>query len=273
MVERTILIEQHLINYLKYGTKPKYLIALHGYGSKASAFQPLINALTTTFTVLAIDLPFHGKTIWKSNSYTQAQLINVINQVLANEKANNFSFLGYSLGARIVQTLFFHFERRVEAIFLIAPDGVSSKWYFSTTLFPKFVRQKLSSLFPSRIILRVASILYKTKLISKFSHQFIYVQLQTSMRQTRMLGTWISLVEFVPNLLQIKQQFRQADFPIYLFCSKNDEVVPFSACLRLAKDLPHLYFYPLESDHYHIINEDLDVLLEQVLSSSVFTKE
>ncbi|NJL75998.1 MAG: alpha/beta hydrolase [Saprospiraceae bacterium] len=273
MVERTILVEQHLVNYLKYGTKPKYLIALHGYGSKASAFQPLTNALTTTFTVLAIDLPFHGKTIWKSNSYTKKQLVDVINQVLTNEKASDFSFLGYSLGARIIQTLFLHFEHRVEAIFLIAPDGISNKWYFNTTLFPKLIRQKLNQwLYPSEKILRAASIFYKAKLISKSSYQFIHVQLQTSTRQTRMFGTWVSLVEFVPNLSQLKQRLRQADFPVYLFCSKNDEIVPFTACLRLAKDLPHLYFYPLQSDHYHIINEELGVLLEQVLSSSVLTK-
>ena len=53
------------LHYYCWGAGPRLLFAFHGYSESASSFALIGEAIDTPFTLIAIDLPFHGQTEWK----------------------------------------------------------------------------------------------------------------------------------------------------------------------------------------------------------------
>ena len=47
------------------GTGNKLLLCFHGYGEDAYSFSFLEKHLGETYSLIVIDFPFHGKTVWK----------------------------------------------------------------------------------------------------------------------------------------------------------------------------------------------------------------
>ena len=57
------------IAYTRWGTGGKLLFCLHGYGETGAGFAFLETALGDEYTILAIDMPFHGGTDWKEGLF------------------------------------------------------------------------------------------------------------------------------------------------------------------------------------------------------------
>ena len=88
------------IHYLKTGTGSKLLIAFHGYGLDAFTFQPLMPLLQNQYTILSIDLPHHGNTVWRDALFTKHLLVKLITKIiekfhvkkkLTSKTRNNFN--------------------------------------------------------------------------------------------------------------------------------------------------------------------------------------
>jgi pimeloyl-ACP methyl ester carboxylesterase len=266
MVENTILVNhKHLIHYVKFGTKPRFLIALHGFGNTASIFQALSPSLELEFTVIAIELPFHGKTSWKSDSYTKQDMINLLDEVLEKENVHRFSLMGYSLGAKIAMVLFPHFQQQLEVFFLIAPDGLYPKWYYHPLLFPKFLRAGITRFLnpPEKAIILLKT-LRKYKLIGVFSYKFVYSQLRSKEKCQQMLGTWVSLSDFVLSFKSFKKAVCDSNIPTFLICGEFDAVVDYKICSQFAHQASNITLLLLPCNHY-LLNEHLNEPLTAIL--------
>src|ERR1700683_4264497 len=86
------------------GSGKQLLLCFHGYGESAETFGFLEKYLSADFTIVAIDLPFHGKTIWKEGlTFSPADLINIVTDIIQTSPAKNSRLYvaGYSLGGRV----------------------------------------------------------------------------------------------------------------------------------------------------------------------------
>lgn len=81
----------------EWGTGPRTVVILHGWGSHAARFSPLAQALVTAgWRVLAIDAPGHGRSRGRSSSLPQ--FITALDAV-ARELGPVQALIGHSLGA------------------------------------------------------------------------------------------------------------------------------------------------------------------------------
>jgi pimeloyl-ACP methyl ester carboxylesterase len=72
------------VHYTCWGTGPRVLFAFHGYGESGASFDFLAGALGGAFTVVAIDLPFHGATVWREGLFlAPADLLAVMDTIAA----------------------------------------------------------------------------------------------------------------------------------------------------------------------------------------------
>src|SRR5258705_7646608 len=126
------------ISYCRFGKGDKLVICLHGYGEDGSSFSFLENLAGEKFTFLAIDLPFHGKTIWNENDFTTNDLITIIKLLLEQSnltgQTSNLQLLGFSLGGRIALSLYQAMPSEIDRFVLLAPDGLKINfWYWLAT--------------------------------------------------------------------------------------------------------------------------------------------
>jgi pimeloyl-ACP methyl ester carboxylesterase len=70
------------VHYLKGGGGKRLLFCLHGYGESSGSFVFLEAPLGGEFTLIAIDLPFHGKTDWKEGrGFLPEDLLAIIREI------------------------------------------------------------------------------------------------------------------------------------------------------------------------------------------------
>ncbi|RYZ25281.1 MAG: alpha/beta fold hydrolase, partial [Sphingobacteriales bacterium] len=126
------------IHYLSSGMGDKLLLAFHGYGNSATIFQPFVRYFEKEFTIISIDLPFHGKSHWKAGAlFTRADLNQLVTELLAIYHKKQCSLIGYSMGGRVCLTILELMPANVERCLLIAPDGLvfNPLYYFVTRTF------------------------------------------------------------------------------------------------------------------------------------------
>lgn len=78
------------------------LLLVHGIGSTAVGWQPVMPALAQRRRVIAVDLPGHGETPAQADSGTFAGLSRSLQAFLAEQELAGADMVGCSLGGRLV---------------------------------------------------------------------------------------------------------------------------------------------------------------------------
>jgi pimeloyl-ACP methyl ester carboxylesterase len=134
MTKLLIPYRQSIISCSSYGKGPQWLICFHGYGENSETFSFLETYLGKTYTLMAIDLPFHGQTQWKEGLNCSTEDIWNIITLITGSPALTVNFIGYSMGGRIVLKLLEEEANRVAKVVLLAPDGLhSNPWHWLAT--------------------------------------------------------------------------------------------------------------------------------------------
>jgi|GEM_PF-139471 len=126
-----------VVHYRMAGNGRKLLFCFHGYGEDAESFAFLEESLSTAFTMICIDLPYHGKTNWQEGLlFTASELITIMEGIAKDQdfKLSRFSIAGFSLGGRVAVALVPLKAQQIEKLLLIAPDGLKVNfWYWLAT--------------------------------------------------------------------------------------------------------------------------------------------
>lgn len=131
------------IHALRFGSGPELLIALHGFGDRAKMFAPLGAALSEQYTLVALDLPFHGLTEWTKMTFGKEDLLNIVHQVAQNEGKDRFSMMAFSFGARLAQAMLPELAQHLNHLYLLSPDGVKTKYMAAAERTPLRIRHLL----------------------------------------------------------------------------------------------------------------------------------
>ncbi|MEM9917110.1 MAG: alpha/beta hydrolase [Bacteroidota bacterium] len=259
------------VHYHCFGTGPRLLIALHGFGDRAALFDKLEHPLGTTHRVFAIDLPFHGQTQWPYKRFDRTDLLGIIHQIMALEKKERLELLGYSLGGRLVQSLLSDLENCLDQLYLLAPDGLRTKGMFNATFTPVFIRRKLSQLLNAHPEWFSKNInrLYRYRLISRFIRDFCLFHISSEDRRRRVLGCWLSLDAFELRPATVKKHLIRLGIPVWLYFGRRDEVIPLKSGIWLADKAPNIQLYIMDEGHL-VVNEELQAQLSIQLSQQTF---
>ncbi|MEM6396724.1 MAG: alpha/beta hydrolase [Bacteroidota bacterium] len=199
--------EQHLhieelgvdLYFRRSGTGPTLLLALHGYGLDGSIFAKVASEMDAEkYTLIAFDLPSHGKTIWPNRKFTPEDLVLVIRKLAALQPITQFHLIGFSYGGRISTKLIAHGHLpEVDALTLMAPDGYGGKYTRWIDSWLGFALDPVAALIAyPKPWLWLARLLAKVKVINPFALQFVEWQLGDTDSRARLQLTLRSLGQF-----------------------------------------------------------------------------
>jgi pimeloyl-ACP methyl ester carboxylesterase len=254
------------IHYLTGGEGRQLLLCLHGYGESAAAFAFLESTLSHDFTILAIDLPFHGETVWKEGLFfNPEELLAIVGQIAGSLPGikGPWFMLGYSMGGRIALSLLEKIPEKIEKLVLAAPDGLRrSPWYWLVTctragnLLFRWTMQRPGWLF---FILNTAD---KLRLIDKSLYKFTAGYIDHATARDQLYKRWTIMRGFRPKLSAIKSLIRERPVRVRLIYGRHDRIVRSTTGEKFCKAItPHGHLILLDAAHRVLQDKYLDVFI------------
>ncbi len=116
-------IHGHRRAYVKVGSGPAILL-LHGLGCDHTTWNPVIDRLAQTHTVIAPDLLGHGRSAKPRADYSVGGYANGMRDLLSVLGIEKVTVLGHSLGGGVAMQFAYQYPERTERIVLVAPGGL-----------------------------------------------------------------------------------------------------------------------------------------------------
>jgi pimeloyl-ACP methyl ester carboxylesterase len=117
-----VVIHGHRRAFVKTGSGPALLL-LHGLGCDHSTWQPVIESLSRSFTVIAPDLLGHGESDKPRADYSIGGYANGMRDLLTLLGVDRVTVVGHSLGGGVAMQFAYQFPERTERLVLVAPGG------------------------------------------------------------------------------------------------------------------------------------------------------
>ena len=229
------------VHYSYGGNGQHVLLCLHGYGESESSFHFLEKYLPSQYQLIAIDMPWHGKTQWKEEeAFTVSDLLQITDSVLAARRLSNapITLLGYSMGGRMSLSLLQAAPHRIQKMALLAPDGLKVNfWYWLATqtwlgnqLF-RFTMKHPAWFF--YIILAG----YKLGVLNRSVYNFAkhYIHEKTMRRQLYI--RWTGFRKIRPDLKLIKKEIAQHKIEVHLVYGAYDRIIRHERGTKFSKGI------------------------------------
>jgi pimeloyl-ACP methyl ester carboxylesterase len=254
------------INYSRWGTGPRLLVCFHGYGERGAGFAFLDTALGHDFTILAIDLPFHGDTDWKEGLFFDPEdLLTLIGRIAAPLPAasGSWTLLGYSMGGRIALGLLQKIPEKIEKLVLAAPDGLKvNGWYWLVTrnrlgnLVFRWTMKRPGWLF---FVLKMAN---KLRLVNRSVYKFSVAYIDNAQVRDELYKRWTTMRGFRPDLSVIKSLIRERHIPVRLIYGRHDRIIRVATGERFSREIaPYGKLVALDAGHRLLQDRNLDTLV------------
>lgn len=111
------------IHYKKYGSKDKYIILLHGFGSGTYTWDKTIKELSEKFTVISFDRPGFGITerVFNEdlNPYNTDYHVELIKKIMDEFKIKKTTLIGNSAGGSLATLFTNKYPNLVENLILV----------------------------------------------------------------------------------------------------------------------------------------------------------
>ena len=227
--KRFISFRNSRFHYSCRGRGARILFAFHGYGESVSSFDFLEEGLGHDFTIVAIDLPFHGATHWQEGLYlAPADLLAVMEEIILTlpGRSEGWWLLGYSMGGRVALQLLQLAPAKVRRLVLLATDGLQmNPWYWLVTqtaagnrLFRWTMRHPHWLFF----LLRTGDVL---RLINPSIYKFTAHYVDDPQTRERLYARWTTMRGFRPDLKIVGGFIRQYRIPVRLLYGSYDRII------------------------------------------------
>ena len=242
------------LHYIRFGSGPRTMIAFHGFADRAELFLNLREALEDRFTIIAIDLPFHGQSIWTKSEFYPEEIRDALIEILEKEGIDGeFTIMGHSMGGRIILALSEYFKDRIESYVMLSPAGFQGALSDSKCLFPKFLRKFLKQLtsrpFFIIAIFRLGKFL---GIINRGTLNFLRKQFEYPERRKRLFDCWISLYNFPVDLKKFKKNVIDKKVRLHFFYGTLDYITPAKYAKKFISDIPQGKLILVEDGHYFL---------------------
>jgi len=231
MQSRFITYKNSRIHYCLYGTGNGTVFCFHGYGETAESFAFLEEKLGNGYTLIAIDMPFHGKTEWNEGlNFEPEELVTVIRQIadqLSNPSIEQpITLLGYSMGGRVALHLLQIMPASIQRVVLIAPDGLHKNlWYTFST------QTSIGNRVFRRVMYKPGRLFWLLKQGERFklAHPSIikvaHYYLDDDGERIKLYERWTTMRHFKPNLTLLKKIIAEHKIQVRFLFGKHDGII------------------------------------------------
>jgi pimeloyl-ACP methyl ester carboxylesterase len=220
---------------IREGNGAQLLICLHGFGESAAHFGALTAGLGERFTIVALDMPLHGRTEWKEErAFTPADLKAVITMVMQQEGQQRCSLLGYSMGGRLALCMVEEMAPQLQYLILVAADGIKQNpWHTFVTQTSLGNRLFKYVAYHPRLFFALLSFWHKLGLLNESVHKFAFNSMNQQEKRLQVYHVWTCMRRMIPNLKQCKQLLARYRIPALLIYGKYDRIIPYTLGERL----------------------------------------
>lgn len=259
------------IAYSWCGTGPKLLFCFHGYGESADSFAFLEDTLGKDYTIVAVDLPFHGQTDWQESLFFDpADLLTLLEEIAARlpGRTTAWTLLGYSMGGRVALHLVQLAPEKVGKLVLLAPDGLQmNPWYWLATqtrpgnrLF-SFTMQHPNWFF---FFLRLGNVL---KLVNPGIYKFTARYIDNIKVRQNLYARWTVMQAFRPGLNGIRDIIRSRNIAVRLVYGRYDRIIRAERGERFRKGIENFCTLQLLSTGHHLLQAANLEIIEKAITS------
>jgi pimeloyl-ACP methyl ester carboxylesterase len=219
------------VHYLQFGNGPRLLFCFHGYGRESDTFWILERRLGHLFTIIAIDIPFHGRTKWNDEViYKPQYLVQFLLQIRQSLQKEHlkFTLLGFSMGGRIALYLTQLLSEHVERLVLLAPDGLNFNFWrwlgTHTWLGNKVVNYTINKPGWAIWVLHKAE---ELKVIPRSVKNFVGYYIEDEEHRLMLYRRYISTRLFKPSLSKLKRLIKKYQIPVRMMFGSFDRVIAY----------------------------------------------
>lgn len=231
------------MHYYQWGNGPATLLCFHGIGQDGRTFSPFGASLSTRFTIYSFDLFYHGQTggLYGATYQVGERVMPtdwaaILTAFLREKNIDRFSVTGFSMGGVFALATAGQFASRLDELWLLAPDGISTSQWYSFATGSAFGR-RLFRFFLDRLPLfrRFSDALVQLGLLDKTLVRFAQSTLATAEQRERVYRSWISFRPLRPHLPALAQVLNQHPIQVRLFLGEYDRVLPPDAVRQLPR--------------------------------------
>jgi pimeloyl-ACP methyl ester carboxylesterase len=259
------------IHYCHCGKGRKLLLCLHGYGETQQSFYFLEKHIGADYQLLAIDLPFHGKTSWNEGmTFTISDLLAIIESIRAACSINTSSttLLGFSMGGRIALGILQQMPAGIERLVLLAPDGLKVNfWYWLATQTYLGNRLfKVTMYYPQWFffILKLGNSL---RIVNLSIFKFIHHYLHDNIVRRQLYQRWTCMRSIKPNLPLLKKFIRSYAIPVRLLYGQYDRIIRFERAEKFKRGIESFCTLQIiEAGHQVLHEKNADLIIRLIQS-------
>ncbi len=123
--EKFVNIQGNKIRYLESGQAKEHLVLIHGLGSSAERWMPVISELNKKFHLVIPDLIGYGYSDKPLVDYTMDFFVDFLEKFLTKLGISKTSIIGSSLGGHIAAETVIRQPNLFEKMILVAPAGAN----------------------------------------------------------------------------------------------------------------------------------------------------
>jgi pimeloyl-ACP methyl ester carboxylesterase len=254
------------IHYQRGAGGHRLLFCFHGYGETAASFDFLEEPLNGLFTMLVIEMPFHGDTVWKEGlDFEPAELRDIMQMILVHQALSpvKVQLLGYSMGGRIALSLLELMPEKIDKLLLIAPDGITmGAWY-------KFATQNWlgNGIFNFTMnnpawFQGLMKLAHALRLVNPSIHKFAKSYVDDQQVRHDLYLRWTTMRHFRPSIDKIKKLILSRRIPVELLYGRFDRMIRYESGNAFVKGLdPLAQLSILPSGHQLLNRKHLDLII------------
>ena len=246
------------LHYTKLGTGPRNLLMFHGFGQDHNSFYALSQTLSDQYTVYVFDLYFHGQSIWGHDEapLEKTHWRETIAGFLKENKIENFSLAGYSLGGKFVLTTLEAFPEKTEGIILLAPDGITTSFWYTFATYPAVVRKIFKRMIRRpQLFQSIAKFLHAWGLVDKGVLKFAQFQMNSEEKRNRVYYSWVVFRHLNVDLNIAARLINTHKIPLTVVVGQFDKVIEPKKMEPLLKKVNAYTFETPETGHTGLIAE------------------
>lgn len=238
--------------YSKEGNGPQSLLFFHGFGQDHSVFLPLAKALSSHYTCYLFDLYFHGESIWQQEEIPleKEEWKAIVARFLEENHIQQFSLAGFSLGSKLALAILEAFPGRTKEIFLIAPDGIRTSFWYRLATYPAPLRRLFKSMItqPQRFF-ALAKALQTIGFLDKGLQRFAGSQMDTEEKRRRVYLSWVTFRRMKFNMQVLAAIINRHHIATTVVTGRFDKVIRSENMMKLTKHLQHHHSIVIEAGH------------------------
>jgi pimeloyl-ACP methyl ester carboxylesterase len=250
------------------GQGSENLLLFHGFGQTHTIFSEAIHVLQHDYTCYVFDLYFHGNSHWEgdgdNDTLTKEAWQRTLQHFLQQHNLNTFSVLGYSLGGKFALATLEAFPDRVREIFLLAPDGIHTSFWYSLATYPAMFRKLFRSMIdhPNRFF-TLTKTLHRLGLLDRGLVRFAEHQMNTAEKRQRVYSSWVVFRHLKFDLKKIGQLINHHHIRIMIITGRYDKIIPAKNMHRLLKNVNHHTLLEVEAGHNGLLGKEVIRLIHR----------